>query len=246
MKKLITSLIILFAAAAAFCLPGEWQELNIGPGESVWADSSLKETLKGKELIYGPEALFDEDRTTPWVEGAEGDGAGEGVTILTQRKVTGISIVNGFAQSERLFLRNNRLKDFSISFIAGLTAPGLVSENDYQLYFVRERNYPAVFQVDDNMTRQYVSLYETEELQSRLFRETLSLFAQDYPDLYAMILDDLGISATDEISYFESILIMEVYGFFAARVTIDSVYSGTHYNDTCISEIILALEDFSP
>jgi hypothetical protein len=244
MKYIFSVFILLFPAAAGVCLPGEWQELNIAPGESVWADSSLKETLRGEEVIYGPEALFDGDYTTPWVEGEEGSGAGEGVTILTRMKVTGMSIVNGFALSERLFLRNNRLKSFSISYVAGLTAPGLVSENDYQLYFVRERNYPDAFEVEDNMDKQYFSLFETEEMQSRLYEESLRLFAEDYPDLFEMILDDLGISSAGEMSVYDKFLIMEIYGFFALRITIEDVYPGTHYDDTCVSEIELTLEEF--
>lgn len=240
----MSALILMSAAVVGFSLPGEWQELNIAPGESVWADTSLKETLRGEDVVYGPEALFDGDVATPWVEGAEGAGAGEGVTALTGMKVTGMSIVNGFALSERLFLRNNRLKDFSISFAAGLTAPGLVSENDYQLYFIRERVYPAVFEIEDNMDRQHFSLYETEELQSQLYEETLDLFAENYPDLFGMILDDLGISPEGEMSACDRSLIMEIYGFFALRITIGSVYSGTHYDDTCISEVELMLEEF--
>ena len=241
---ILSVLILLSSAAAGFCLPGEWQELNLGPGESVWADSSLKETLRGEQVIYGPEALFDGDEATPWVEGAQASGAGEGLTILTQRKVTGLSIVNGFARNERLFLRNNRLKSFTVSFIMGLTAPGFVSENDYHLYFVREKEYPAVFEIEDTMEMQQIPFYETEELQYQLYEETLALFAQDYPDLYGMILDDLGISSSEETGYFDQKLIMEIYGFFALRITIRDVYSGSHYDDTCVSEIELTLEEF--
>jgi hypothetical protein len=48
-----------------------------------------------------------------------------------------------------------------------------------------------------------------------LYKETIKLFAEDYPELYTMILDDLGISPFEEFNGINLNLIMELYGFFA-------------------------------
>jgi hypothetical protein len=72
----------------------------------------------------------------------------------------------------------------------------------------------------------------------------VKLFSEDYPDLFTMVLNDLGISSTNKIKDSDLDLIMEIYGFYALRITIRDVYAGTNYNDTCISEIELTLEDF--
>jgi hypothetical protein len=244
MKSIISVLLLMTIVSSLFGQSEEWGELHLKSDNSVWADSSLTETIGGKVITYGPEALFDGENSTPWVEGVEGSGEGEGVTILTNRTVTGLSIVNGFALSERLFYRNNRLKTFSISFIAGLTAPGLVTENDYHLYFSREKEFSKGYQVKDSMEKQNFSLNDTKDLQLEFYKETIKLFAEDYPELYIMILDDLGISPFEEFNGINLNLIMELYGFFALSITIREVYDGTNYDDTCISEIELTLEDF--
>lgn len=244
MKSIFSVLLLLSTAFTVYGLPDEWQEISVRLDESVWADSSLSELMGGKEITYSPEALFDGNFQTPWVEGAEGSGIGERITILTRRKVTGLSIVNGFALSERLYRRNNRLKTVSISFGAGLTAPGLVSENDYSLFFIRIKEYPETFELMDSAEEQHIPLAKTEALQTDLYSEAVQLFTEDYPDLFGMILDELGISRDDELSSMNLDLIREVYGFYCIRITIEDVYRGTHYDDTCVSEIELALEDF--
>ncbi len=244
MKYSVSMLLFLFAVSSLFTQQREWKNLETAMGESVWASSSLTETIRGKTLTYGPDNLFDGDTASPWVEGADGPGYHESVLIQTQQIVRELDLTNGFASSSGLYQKNNRIKDFSLSFVAGFTAPGLVTEQDYTLYFTLEQQIPARFSLSDSRDSQRISLEKWESLQDDFYREVLTLFAGDYPDFYEMILKDLGISPEEGESLMYQKLILEVYGFFGIRLTIGEIYRGSHYDDTCLSEISLTLEEF--
>ncbi len=243
MKRILPLLFVLTQTVLVFAQNVEWREMVVGPSESVWASSSLTETVGGRSVAYGPEALFDGDRTSPWVEGAEGSGLGESVTVLTNRVITGLTVVNGFARSRLLFSRNNRVKRISLVFVAGMTAPGMVSEQDCTLYFVQE-GAAREYELKDSMEPQSLDLRPFEELQKNLYLEVLRSFSLEYPDLFAKALDDLGISQSEWKEPMNLELIRAVYGFFALKIILVDVYKGTHYDDTCVSELVFALEDF--
>ena len=245
-RKTFMAIMVLAALpglAPGFAQANAWRELHVGPAESVWASSSLTETVGGRKVTYGPEALFDRDPATPWVEGSEGSGVGETITFLTNRTVRELRMTNGFARSQRLYYRNNRVKSVKVAFVAGFTAPGLVTELDYTLFFVRARQLPALFRLKDSMIPQTLLLQSTLETQESFYSEVLEDFAGEHPQFFAMILADLGLSEAAAKVPVNQKLIMEVYGFFALELTIDEVYPGSHYDDTCISEIEFELED---
>lgn len=78
------------------------------------ASSFLKEA-DGAE--HPADHLNDQDRATSWVEGVEGDGVGEHVTLSLAKpsKVRRIGIVNGFMKSRDLYFANNRVLQWAIS-----------------------------------------------------------------------------------------------------------------------------------
>ncbi|MDC7234032.1 MAG: hypothetical protein PQJ58_12435 [Spirochaetales bacterium] len=238
---ILPGLLLLFSSV----LHAQWEEFPVLPGESLWASSVLSETLGGTVYEYPPENLFDGDKATPWVEGVSGDGAGESLTILANRAVTGFSLVNGFAKSASLYDKNNRIKSLELSLLAGFTAPGMISETDAELYLLKEIRLKDPLLVHDGMERQSFDIPLTEEEQFDLFKTVLIEFAADHPFFLKMMLQETGLSDntlfTDDMSLR---LLMEVYGFFALRVTIRDVYKGSRYDDTCISEISLELEEF--
>ena len=244
MRQAFAFLFIFVFLSAGTALDTNWTELEIQEGESVWASSAFRETLKGKEIIYGPENLFDGNPATPWVEADEGAGIGESVLILTGKIAKSIEIFNGFASRERLFLRNNRIRGVKVSFVAGLTAPGLVTELDYHLYFVKEKEVSETVYLKDSRQNQTISLGQWESVQDEFYQDVILQFSRDYPDFYSMILQDLGIPPEEGDGWMYSKLIMDFYGFFGIRLTIDSVYPGSHYNDTCLAELKFQLEEF--
>ncbi len=236
MKNIIFTVFVLFSISSVW---GEWQELEIKSGDSVWASSVLTDTLKGKKVDYPPENLFDNDLSTAWVEGVKNYGRGESVLIMTNKTVSSFSMVNGFAKSDRLYSRNSRVKEFKVSFVCGLNAPGLVTENDYYLYFSKETMLKESVSVKDTMEKQIFPLYDTEAYQDELIISMLKSFANDYPDFFKMILTELGIELEDYTALPNMLLIMEMYGFTGLKLTISDVYPGSRYEDTCISELEL-------
>lgn len=227
----------LLAAAAVMPLQAQWHDFAAGPGESVWATSSLTEILGEKEVTYGPGALFDGDFSTPWVEGVEGSGIGESVTILLKEPVSEMVLVNGFAASQRLFLLNNRVKSLKLSLLAGFTAPGMVSERDYQLYLVQERPLGA-WELEDHQNPQRHLFSWDSPGQGEFFDQVLRAFQEDQEFLFRMIREELGDLYQEENSPGTIRLIQELYGFLALRMTIEEVYPGSRYDDTCLGELI--------
>ncbi len=234
MKRYAWMIAALFSVSSAW---GEWHDLEMKLNESLWVSSVLSETIRGTIVSYPPENLFDSDTSTAWVEGVEGYGRGESVLILTNRIVSGISMVNGFAKSEGLYNNNSRIKELGVSFVCGLNAPGLVTENDYYLYFLKENTLEERLSVEDTREKQSFPLYDTERIQEELILEMLEDFSRDYPDLFKMILSDLGIENAEYLEAENIKLIMEIYGFIGLKLTVEDVYPGSRYEDTCISEI---------
>ncbi|HOP29156.1 MAG TPA: discoidin domain-containing protein [Spirochaetota bacterium] len=80
------------------------------------ASSVLKE--KGKpDNYYGPAKAFDNDSGTAWCEGKSDDGIGESVSItVSPVKIYGVGILNGYGKYKHLYMQNNRVKDFRLTF----------------------------------------------------------------------------------------------------------------------------------
>ncbi len=83
-------------------------------GFTATASSLLKEP-DGTE--HNAENVTDWGRDTAWVEGQEGDGVGESITLTLKKpaKVSRVGIVNGYAKSRELYTANNRTMNFKVS-----------------------------------------------------------------------------------------------------------------------------------
>ena len=68
---------------------------------------------KWRNVTYGPANMFDGRLDTAWVEGVEGVGVGEQLTIAfdEERLVSGISLLNGYHKSNDLFAKNGRITE---------------------------------------------------------------------------------------------------------------------------------------
>ena len=90
-------------------------------GELQYCVSSVLPTGGVNSAHYGPRNLSDGDKDTAWVEGHSGDGVGEWVVISWQseRRLSGLRMVNGFAKTERLFELNSRIKKARLEFSSG-------------------------------------------------------------------------------------------------------------------------------
>ena len=234
-KRLAVPLLILVSA----CLvAADWQEIQTRAEQSVWASSSLCEELRGRRVCYPPEHVFDGDPGTCWVEAAEGDGAGEWILFTVNRPFEGLRLVNGFARSPGLYDSNGRAREVGLSFVVAFTAPGLVTELDYHLYFATTLKRAAIG-VDDTSEPQLLEFAISQEEHDELVWEALGRFSADHPQFVKEILKDLGLDqgmAEEELKQHRND-VFAAFGMSCVRIEILEVYAGARFADTCLSEL---------
>jgi hypothetical protein len=223
-----------------------WEEFVVAPGESVWATSTLEEALGGRTVLYPPENLFDGDRTSCWVEGAPGDGIGESVTFAVNATVDELRVVSGFARTRRLYLRNGRPRTLRIWLVPAFTAPGMVSETDHTLYMARPVAAETTVDLADTLEEQAEGFPMSPDEQSEIVQTALESFLEEFPMFTDALLRDLGYHDSRDMSgrqlaaFFRDVI--AAYSMICVRVEIADVYRGTHYRDTCISEIEVTVD----
>jgi hypothetical protein len=76
-----------------------------GKKAKVWASSTLQSKQLGR---YSVKNVFDGDSTTAWVEGVEGDGTGESITVEFLENVTvrGFLLFPGYTKSLKTLIEN--------------------------------------------------------------------------------------------------------------------------------------------
>ena len=93
-----------------------------GSLKEVYATSQLAtQTYGDKTYVYSPQKAVDNDFSTCWSEGADGNGNGESITLSFDNiyEINEIYIWNGLCASEDLFYKNSRLREISIAFSDG-------------------------------------------------------------------------------------------------------------------------------
>ncbi len=112
---LLTVLLPSLAAAGGF------QRLH---SEQATATSFLKSNWNKYEENYHPSYVLDDDPKTAWVEGAEGDGVGESLTIpvsaLKSARAVRLVLFNGYQKSPGLLNANSAPKQLTVT----VRAPG--------------------------------------------------------------------------------------------------------------------------
>jgi hypothetical protein len=84
-------------------------------GKLFYSSSELNKPAGNEFGEYGEQNLFDHDKNTCWAEGVEGPGVGEYVYLNMPPDPAGISIINGYAKTDKTFKNNNRVKQVKIS-----------------------------------------------------------------------------------------------------------------------------------
>lgn len=186
-------------------------------GYFITATSELPDTNQGEEWInfkYGAINLTDADLKTAWVEGEPGNGVGQSVYISVPYDCRTINIFNGYTKSKTLFTQNNRVKNIKVTCYIAINPMGYVTEiaNIFLL-----KPYPQNF---------YFELKDIDSLQTFAF------------PISPNNLDEFKAQAKKEYLkvYTEPINLITVI----FQLEIKSVYKGTKYNDTCISEIFFS------
>ncbi|GEM_PF-856058 len=158
---------------------------------------------------YGGQNLFDKDKQTCWAEGVKGDGVGEYIFMVISKNTKAISFINGYAKSTEIYYKNNRVKDVEISLFAGYNEEGHVTEL-YSFYNIFPITKPVVYSLNDDINSQKIqTLWNWDDI----IEKEKKIFENHYKSKKNVIKN-----------YFVKIVIL-------------SVYHGSKYDDTCISEI---------
>jgi len=111
MRSVLLTLLVPSIAAA-----GGFQRLH---AEEASASSFLKSNWNKYEENYHPSYVLDDDPKTAWVEGAEGDGLGESLTVpvsaLRSARAIRVVIFNGYQKSPALLSANAAPKQLTVT-----------------------------------------------------------------------------------------------------------------------------------
>ena len=101
--------------------PGGSGESCARNGYETYCVSSVRRPQLGN--AYDAENLFNASTGTAWVEGRDGNGVGEWITIEfdAMRTVKSINIQNGYQKNDDIFQKNNRVRQLRAVFSQGET-----------------------------------------------------------------------------------------------------------------------------
>jgi hypothetical protein len=90
-------------------------------GHETYCVSSVLKSQFGNS--YGAVNLFDSSTGTAWVEGQQGNGIGEWITVEfeTMRRVKSFTVQNGYQKNNDIFQKNNRVRQLRVVFSGGET-----------------------------------------------------------------------------------------------------------------------------
>ena len=90
-------------------------------GDETYCVSSVLRPQFGNS--YGAQNLFAGSSASAWVEGRDGNGVGEWITIEFDgmRLVKSITVRNGYQKSNDIFRKNNRVRQLRVMFSQGET-----------------------------------------------------------------------------------------------------------------------------
>ncbi|HEQ71620.1 MAG TPA: hypothetical protein ENN69_03945 [Spirochaetia bacterium] len=161
---------------------------------------------------YGIQRAFDGDVRTVWAEGEEGPGIGVEISFALPRTASRLTIVNGYAASPTLFRANNRVRELTVEIRMGIMTD-----------------------VD-----QCAEIYTTRLIS----RTTLQLADTAQAQTFAIDLSDPRLA--NEMEAFQDAVFADGSGneylrsmlpIFIGLLTIESVYPGNRWDDTCLAEI---------
>ena len=194
--------------------PSEWKKLLLQDqeGHLFHASSQLKPAPSKNATSgrYAPFNLFDQQLDTCWAEGADDNGQGQILEFNIPENTASLNIANGHQKSTKLFAANNRVKKLKRQLLLGINKEGEVTETS-SLFHVIPLDDERVLTLQDKMGMQSLDL----QLDWDSIKEKARALVQQYSNEHSIKLQT------------EYIL----------RFTLIDTYTGTKYNDTCISEI---------
>ncbi len=180
-------------------MPSQKINFTDAMGKIFYSSSQLNKPAENEFGEYGEQNLFDHDKNTCWAEGVKGPGLGEYVYLNIPPEAAGISIINGYAKTDKTFKNNNRVKQVKISlYKLFLPREGEVTEL-YTPMRVKELSFYLISPLKDSYAPQKINFpKEWRELINKKGETALKteIFSVYKGDKY----DDTCLS---EISYFD-------------------------------------------
>lgn len=212
--------------AACSTPPNTWEEMTIrDDGGHLYLSSSELEN-RGPYVLgpYGAHNLFDGNSATCWSEGAKSDGIGESVWISVKEGTKSIVLQNGYAKNKEVFLSNNRIKEAEISILAGINIPGEVTETGSLFNTLLYKKTKTIILKDSPDSQKIAFPFKWKRL-LKFKKSALRSFKKTHREKLA------GVKQAPQTA-----LIL--------RLKILSVYSGTKYDDTCLTAFLF--DDHTP
>ena len=184
--------------------------------------------FEGGRGSYSTLNLFDGIPSTAWVEGVAGHGIGESVIFSTGTLIpSSLTIRNGYQKSESIYRSNSRVKEVKLTLCAGFMMEGDVTEIA-EVFYIKPVSAPLTLAIKDIQDPQVLSLpwasvgtslspYSMEkELREHLSEDIRERkkWCPDCPDRF-------------------------IFSLFI-RMEIVSVWPGSRWDDTCISELMVS------
>jgi len=119
------------------------------------ASSELDKGIYADFGKYGSTKLADNDSTTCWAEGAEGDGSNEYILLTIPGNTSKIEIRNGYQKNENIYYANNRPKNIDLTLYALYEPPGYVTET-YTGFFISESIFNTSLSLKDKLGYQTI------------------------------------------------------------------------------------------
>ena len=179
---------------------------------------SSSELKPAKDNTYGPYSIiraFDRRVKTCWSEGVMDSGIGQYILFSVPEGTDALRIANGYQKTRWLFLANNRIKRIVVSLSIGLSIDGEVTER-YVPYHIYQYGDPRVITIKDKFGYQDVP-FRINWPEIKRGKETI---------LVSFCKKNLWVTPN------------KIKHTYLAKITIDQVFRGSKYNDTCISEVV--------
>lgn len=237
--KLALSSIIFFSGIAIIADGAPSMDFYNNP-QNAKASSALVE--KGRpQNFYGAQNVKDGKIKTGWCADSKKvpGGIGEWIEIEFNPSVAdGIAVIPGFAASQYHYMANNRIKDYEVVVTGTNGRQEVVSGR-----FSNKQCNPPDIEWDDHiikpdceeilqMSAEEIKAYNSEREYGTIDEYDVNLCNNEYKK-------DCAISypAQNRI-YFKKLTCVK-----KVRIKVLSVYRGTKYNDTCIAETTLFVDN---
>jgi hypothetical protein len=209
-------------------LRGDWLRFGLhgesfGPGYG--ASSVLEAQMGMLRSRYGVDKAVDEDPATAWVEGVAGPGEGESYWLGVTHYPEALGFINGYAKNQSLFDKNYRIRRLEVQIYAAVNVSGFAGQWE-EFYDALAISEVQLIDLADSPDPQRILLpFDRRTMLSRMeqFRRSEAIRMWDFPQA-----GEMGLSGDEQVGrQFRYIL----------RLTIESTYPGSTWEDTCIAEL---------